>query len=100
MPSSSELSATYSEIKRLRSCGSCAEALRLLGTNPPLSDADAFEGVICLLVTGNMVDALNACRTRTWAAPWACDVAKALMEATTARDGSRALELAGRAAAA
>ena len=98
MASISQMSATYSDIKRLRSCGRCAEALALLTTNPPRSDADAFEGVICLLVTGNVRDALNASRTWTWKAQWALDIAKALTEATADGEGSRALELARRAA--
>jgi tetratricopeptide (TPR) repeat protein len=89
---------TYSEIKRLRSCGRCAEALALLTTNPPRSDGDAFEGVICLVVTGNVRDALNASRTWKWTAQWASDIANALAEAMAGGLGTRALELARRAA--
>jgi tetratricopeptide (TPR) repeat protein len=98
MTAISHLSATYSEIKRLRSCGRCDEALALLTTHAPRSDADAFEGVVCLLITGNVADALNASRTRKWTTQWAADMARALTEATADGEGSRALEAARRAA--
>ena len=72
-------STPYSEINRLRSTGKVAAALELLKSQPPRSDEDAFEAVICLFVVGDMDSVIHVCRTRAWALPWARQVGDALV---------------------
>jgi hypothetical protein len=71
------LSTVYSEINRLRTTGQTAAALEMLKPQPPLSDEDAFEAVVCLFVAGEIDNAVFVCQSRTWAVPWARDTAAA-----------------------
>ncbi len=74
------LSDVYSEINRLRTTGKGGAALDILRTQPPLSDADAFEAVVCLFVTGDIDSALHVCTTRAWHAAWARATSDALVK--------------------
>ena len=74
------LSTHYSEIKRLRSTGKGAAALELLKSQPPLSDEDAFEAVVCLFVVEDIDSAVHVCRTRPWALAWARQMSAALVK--------------------
>jgi tetratricopeptide (TPR) repeat protein len=74
------ISATYSEIKRLRSTGKTAAALALLKSQPPQSDEDAFEAVVCLFAMGDIENTVHVCRTRAWALAWARHTSAALIK--------------------
>jgi tetratricopeptide (TPR) repeat protein len=95
-----DLSSAYSEIKQLRSRGDCDAALAILRTQPPAGDRDAFEGVVCLFVCGDMENVLNVCRAHPWKAEWAILIVGALSESLLNGDASRALTLARKAASA
>lgn len=94
-----DLSSAYSEIKQLRSRGDCDAALSILRTQPPAGDRDAFEGVVCLFVCGDMESVLRVCRAHPWKAEWAVHIVGALSESLLNGDSSRALALARKAAA-
>ncbi len=74
------LTPPYSEIKRLRSTGKVAAALDLLKSQPPQSDEDAFEAVVCLFVVGDIDNAVHVCRTRPWTLAWARLMSAALIK--------------------
>ena len=72
------LSTSYSEINRLRCTGKVAAALDLLRSEPPLSDEDAFEAVVCLFVIGDADNAVHVCRTRPWTLAWSRHISTAV----------------------
>ncbi len=74
------LSNVYSEIKHLRSKGRLTAALELLKSQPPLSDEDAFEAVVCLFLVGDIDNTVHVCRTRPWALAWARLTSEALLK--------------------
>ena len=93
------LSKPYAEVKRLRSTGNCAGAISKLASQPPSGDEDALEAAVCLLVCGQVENAVHVCRTYAWKAQWARDVTAALAATLIGSDDDRALSLAKAAAA-
>lgn len=93
------LSTVYSEINRLRSSGQTAAALELLKPQPPLSDEDAFEAVVCLFVAGEIDNAVFVCQSRAWTLPWARDSSAALVKLLAEGRAQDALGLGRRAIA-
>ncbi|HYC47602.1 MAG TPA: hypothetical protein VED01_19170 [Burkholderiales bacterium] len=91
------LSPAYTEIRRLRSRGDCAGAIRAMRSHAPMSEEDAFEGVVCLFVCGDAASALNVCRTWPWKKEWAAQITGALAEMLTGGDAAKAVERARRA---
>ena len=85
------LSTPYLEIKRLRSNGEAAAALALLRSTLPATDDDAFEAAICLFVCGDTGSAVHVCQSRAWQAPWARQIAEALIAFLRDGDAARAL---------
>lgn len=92
------LSAVYSEINRLRTTGKAAAAVATLKSQPPQSDEDAFEAVVCLFVGGDLDSAVYVCQSRAWSLAWARDTAAALEKMLAENDLQAALALARRAA--
>ncbi len=88
------LSTLYSEIHHLRSSGKASAALELLKSQPPQSDEDAFEGVVCLFVVGDIENAVHVCRTRPWALEWARQTCEALVKLLAEDNAKDALILA------
>ncbi len=69
----------------------------MLRTQPPASDHDAFEGVVCLFVCGDIDSALNVCRTYGWKQEWASLMTKALSELIAGGDMALALSCSRKA---
>jgi tetratricopeptide (TPR) repeat protein len=92
------LSASYVRIRQLRSRGDCSAAVGMLRSQPPSSDADAFEAVVCLFVCGQIANALHVCRTHAWKEAWALHMSQALTERFGGGNVSRALALARKGA--
>ena len=86
------LSTLYSEIKHLRSKGKLTAALELLKSQPPLSDDDAFEAVVCLFLVGDIDNTVHVCRTRSWALAWARQTCEALLKLLVEDNAQAALE--------
>jgi tetratricopeptide (TPR) repeat protein len=95
-----KLSPTYRQVKQLRSTGRCGPALALLRSQLPVSDDDAFEAVVCLLVCGDLESALGLCRSRRWKKEWASQIAGALSESLRSAEASGAAVALARKAAA
>lgn len=93
------LSKPYVEINRLRSIGHCAAAISLLGSHRPASDEEALEAAVCLLVCGQVENAIHVCTTYGWKAGWAQAIAQAFVGALTGDDDERVLSLARAAVA-
>jgi tetratricopeptide (TPR) repeat protein len=92
------LSSSYARIRQLRSRGDCSAAVSMLRSQPPSSDADAFEAVVCLFVCGQTANALHVCRTHAWKDAWALHMTQALTERFGGGNVSRALALARKGA--
>ena len=88
------LSTPYLEIKRLRSTGDCAKAISMLSSNPPRADEEAFEAVICLLVCGQVDNAIHVCQTYPWKRDWARRITAALGHTLADENDEEALSLA------
>ena len=91
------LSQTYKEVKQLRSRGNCPAAISMLRSQPPSSDADAFEAVVCLFVCGQVENALHVCRTHSWKEDWVRHMCQALQERFVTGNPARGLTLARKA---
>ena len=83
--------------KRLRSAGDCA--------GPPLPPRTvrfgrgALEAAVCLLVCGQVENAIHVCGSYAWKAQWARAIAQAFAAALAGGDDARALALAREAVA-
>jgi tetratricopeptide (TPR) repeat protein len=88
------LSSVYSEIHHLRTTGKAGAALERLKSQPPQSDEDAFEAVVCLFVVGDLENTVHVCRTRPWTLAWAKPTCEALVKLLAEDDAKEALALA------
>ena len=87
------LSTPYLEIRRLRSTGNCAAAISMMSSRRPASDDDAFEAAVCLLVCGQIDNAIHVCQTYEWTKPWARQITTALADILIGGNDERALSL-------
>ena len=91
------LSSLYNEIRQLRSLGNSVAAIAKLRANPPATESDAFEAVVCMFVCGELEGALRLCLTHRWQSKWAVDITAALAHSLKGADEARAIALARRA---